>query len=62
MNPLGSPSLDGFPAALYQDHQDIVGSTVYDVVLEVLNDCKWSEGMNNTYSTYSKEEFTFSGY
>lgn len=49
MNPLGSPSPDGFPAVFYQKHWDIVGPGISVVVLEVLNKGKWFESLNEAF-------------
>jgi hypothetical protein len=48
MNPLKSPSPDGFPADFYQKNWDTVGGDVCRAVLEFLNGGQFDAGLNVT--------------
>ncbi|KAF5445540.1 hypothetical protein F2P56_034586 [Juglans regia] len=49
MNPLGSPSPDGFPAQFYQKHWEVVGDQVCSYALKFLNHGGLLNDVNDTY-------------
>lgn len=49
MNPLSSPSPDGFPAGFFQDHWSIVGQDIYEAVLAALNHNIWNNNINEIF-------------
>ncbi|XP_041000307.1 uncharacterized protein LOC121246265 [Juglans microcarpa x Juglans regia] len=49
MDPLSSPGPDGFSAGFYQDHWEVVGDGVVEVVKEIFNSMRGLHEINETF-------------
>ncbi|KAK3228647.1 hypothetical protein Dsin_000528 [Dipteronia sinensis] len=48
MNPIKAPGSDGLPAIFYQHYWELVGSSIVEACMNILNHGATVEGMNNT--------------